>query len=60
MSDDLLTELGAKLISGSLTDEALMAESGRNPSVRILPDKPTRTVPETRPASPTPLPAVSC
>ncbi len=38
MSNDLLTELGAKLVAGSLTDERLMALSADNPDVRILPD----------------------
>jgi len=38
MSDNVLTELGAKLVEGSLTDEALMRDTGNAPSVQILPD----------------------
>ncbi len=38
MVDDLLTELGAKLVAGSLSDERLMAESGQTPAFQILPD----------------------
>ncbi len=38
MADKLLTELGEKLIAGSLTDEKLMTASGENPSVQVLPE----------------------
>ena len=38
MDQPLLTELGHALVTGSLTDEALLAETGRQPSMRILPD----------------------
>lgn len=38
MDQPLLTELGQALVSGSLTDEALMAQTGRHPTIRILPD----------------------
>ncbi|MGH9222349.1 MAG: uridine kinase [Acidimicrobiales bacterium] len=38
MEQTLLTELGHALVSGSLTDEALLAETGRQPTIRILPD----------------------
>src|SRR5213592_4506583 len=38
MVNDLLTELGQALVSGSLTDEALMAETGAQPVLPILPD----------------------
>ena len=38
MDQTLLTDLGQALVSGSLTDEALMAETGRHPTMRILPD----------------------
>jgi molybdenum storage protein len=38
LDQPLLTELGQALVSGSLTDEALMAQTGRHPTIRILPD----------------------
>ena len=38
MQDQLLTELGAKLVQGSLTDEALLAETEAHPVLPILPD----------------------
>jgi len=38
MQDQLLTELGAALVHGSLTDEALLAETEAQPVLPILPD----------------------
>ncbi|MGD9891070.1 MAG: uridine kinase, partial [Dehalococcoidia bacterium] len=38
MQNEILTQLGAALVSGSLTDEALLAETGTQPLVPILPD----------------------
>jgi molybdenum storage protein len=38
MTDGLLTELGRALVAGSLTDEALLAETSVQPDVAILPD----------------------
>jgi hypothetical protein len=38
MKDDVLTELGNGLVSGSLTDEVLLAETAAQPNVLILPD----------------------
>jgi molybdenum storage protein len=38
MSDPLLTQLGAALVQGSLTDEALLAETEAQPVLPILPD----------------------
>jgi molybdenum storage protein len=38
MKSDLLTELGKKLVDGSLTDDALLEETGRGPDTRILPE----------------------
>jgi molybdenum storage protein len=38
MQNDLLTELGRTLLSGSLDDEKLMARTGEPPSVQILPE----------------------
>jgi molybdenum storage protein len=38
MQDQLLTELGAALVNGSLTDEVLLAETGAQPVLSILPD----------------------
>jgi molybdenum storage protein len=38
MTGDLLTELGSALVAGSLTNEALLAETGVQPDVAILPD----------------------
>ncbi len=36
--DSVLTELGKALVGGSLTDDALLAETTRLPTMRILPD----------------------
>lgn len=38
MHDQILTQLGAALVGGSLTDEALLAETAVPPAVPILPD----------------------
>lgn len=38
MKSELLTELGARLVGESLTDEALMAATAEGPHLRILPD----------------------
>lgn len=38
MSSDLLLELGKHLVTGSLTDDALLAETGEAESVSILPE----------------------
>ena len=38
MQDQLLTQLGSALVHGSLTDEALLAETATHPAVQILPD----------------------
>jgi molybdenum storage protein len=38
MDDSLLTELGEALVSESLTDAALLARTGAQPTMRILPD----------------------
>src|SRR5215213_4701981 len=38
MQDQLLTQLGAALVTGSLTDEALLAETSAQPVLSILPD----------------------
>ena len=38
MQDQLLTRLGAALVGGSLTDEALLAETAAQPVLPILPD----------------------
>jgi molybdenum storage protein len=38
MQDQILTDLGAALVNGSLTDEALLAETGAQPVLSILPD----------------------
>jgi molybdenum storage protein len=38
VQDELLTKLGAALVSGSLTDAALLAETATQPVVSILPD----------------------
>ncbi len=38
MQDQLLTELGAALVHGSLTDEALLAQTATQPVLSILPD----------------------
>jgi molybdenum storage protein len=35
--DELLTELGSALVAGSLTDEALLAATDRQPTIAILP-----------------------
>ncbi len=37
MKSDTLTELGRKLVEGSLTDDALLRETGTGPTVQILP-----------------------
>ncbi|HET7035723.1 MAG TPA: hypothetical protein VFI42_08605 [Thermomicrobiaceae bacterium] len=38
MRDEILTQLGSALVSGSLTDDALLAETGQSPAVAILPE----------------------
>jgi molybdenum storage protein len=38
VQDQLLTDLGAALVTGSLTDEALLAETSAQPVLPILPD----------------------
>jgi molybdenum storage protein len=38
MSEAPLTELGARLVAGSLTDESILEATGHAPDVRILPD----------------------
>ncbi|HEU5434039.1 MAG TPA: hypothetical protein VFU81_20385 [Thermomicrobiales bacterium] len=38
MRDEILTQLGSALVSGSLTNEALLAETGQSPAVAILPE----------------------
>jgi molybdenum storage protein len=38
MQDQILTDLGAALVNGSLTDEALLAETDTQPVLSILPD----------------------
>jgi molybdenum storage protein len=38
VQDQLLTQLGAALVNGSLTDEALLAETDAQPVLPILPD----------------------
>src|SRR5579864_4194396 len=38
MPDELLSELGQALVNGSLTDEKLLAETGNQPSIPVLPD----------------------
>src|SRR5215213_1217437 len=38
MQDQLLTQLGAALVTGSLTDEVLLVETDAHPVVSILPD----------------------
>ncbi|HSH59140.1 MAG: uridine kinase [Actinomycetota bacterium] len=38
MDNSLLSDLGAALVEGSLTDEALLAETGVRPTMRILPE----------------------
>ena len=38
MNGDVLTELGRRLVSGSLTDDALLVETARPPALAILPD----------------------
>ena len=38
MDGDLMSGLGAALVSGSLTDEALLADTGRSPVMQILPE----------------------
>lgn len=38
MKSDILTELGQKLVAGSLTDDALLRETAEGPHFAILPD----------------------
>ncbi len=38
LDDQLLTELGAALVQGSLTDDVLLAQTGTQPLLPILPD----------------------
>ena len=38
MQNDILTELGKSLVSGSLTDEALLSRTDEQPIIQILPD----------------------
>jgi molybdenum storage protein len=38
VQDQLLTQLGAALVNGSLTDDALLAETDPQPALTILPD----------------------
>jgi molybdenum storage protein len=38
VKSDLLTELGETLLSGSLTDDRLMAQTAKTPPVQLLPD----------------------
>jgi molybdenum storage protein len=38
MKSELLTELGQKLVAGSLTDESLLEETSKGPDYRILPE----------------------
>jgi molybdenum storage protein len=38
MDESLLTDLGHALVHGSLTDEALLAETTRHPTMRVLPE----------------------
>ena len=38
MQDQLLTQLGSALVHGSLTDEALLAQTDTQPVIPILPD----------------------
>jgi molybdenum storage protein len=38
MNDELLGDLGAALVAGSLTDDALLADTGRSPVMQILPE----------------------
>src|SRR5260370_26772218 len=38
MKSDLLTQLGKALISGSLTDDSMLSQTGRGRGVSILPD----------------------
>src|SRR3712207_9091154 len=38
MQNELLTALGRELVTGSLTDEALLSRTAENPVVQILPD----------------------
>ena len=38
MQDQILTRLGSALVQGSLTDEALLAQTGTQPVLPILPD----------------------
>ncbi len=38
MRNDLLTELGASLVKGSLTDSSLLEQTSRNQAIQILPE----------------------
>ena len=38
MDEELLGSLGAALVAGSLTDDALLADTGRHPVIQILPE----------------------
>ncbi len=38
MKNEMLTELGEKLVTRSLTDDEVLAETGRQDSIRIIPD----------------------
>src|SRR3712207_8803102 len=38
MQNELLTALGQSLVTGNLTDEALLARTAEHPVVQILPD----------------------
>src|SRR5919199_1380588 len=38
MNEGILSDLGAALVEGSLTDEALLADTGRSPVIEILPE----------------------
>src|ERR687885_1282206 len=38
MNEGILSDLGAALVEGSLTDEALLADTGRPPVIEILPE----------------------
>jgi molybdenum storage protein len=38
MNEELLTDLGAALVAGSLTDDALLEKTGRGETFRILPE----------------------
>ena len=38
MKNEMLTELGERLVAGSLTDDDLLADTGRQDVVKIIPD----------------------